>query len=279
MRHLKLKFILFGMGLLGCNQVENKNAITTGQMSTDTAKEQSKAPEKIAKNENQTDVINNVIALFREKDIDKISRVIKFPLYREYPIPPIRGKNEFLKRFSEVFDQVIIDKIANSKAEQWSEVGWRGTMLDQGILWMANSDGVITTVNYQSDFEKKLWKDLVAREKENLYYSLKSFESPILKIKTKNYLIRIDQLAHDKYRYASWKTGEKETSKPELVLSNGEREFEGSGGNYVITFVKGSYTYKVYRNVMGEENSPDITIYIEKDGKSILTENGTLIMP
>jgi hypothetical protein len=279
MRPLKLNFIVFGIFLLGCHQTDSKNTVVKQQTSTDTINGQ---PKKIADNEklkdDQIDAINNVIALFKEKDIDKISGIIRFPLNRQYPIPPINDKKEFIQRFSEVFDQILIDKIANSKIEQWSEAGWRGLMLDQGALWMANSDGIITTVNHQSDLEKKLRSDLIAREKENLHNSLKSFESPTHKIETKNYLIRIDELAGNKYRYASWKTGEKETSKPDLILSNGELEFEGSGGNYVINFVQGKYTYKIYRNVIGEENSPEITLNLEKEGKVILTEGGTLIM-
>jgi hypothetical protein len=69
-------------------------------------------------------------------------------------------------------------------------------MLENGVLWMENSDGIITAVNYQSDFEKKLKKYLINKEKENLHSSLKTFESPTYKIKTKNYLIRIDNLTN-----------------------------------------------------------------------------------
>jgi len=279
MKPLKLKFIAFGILLLGCNQTDSRNTIAKEQPSTDTVKDQ---PKEIAKNDQLKDheivAINNVVALFKAKDIDKISRIIRFPLHREYPIPPIQNAKELTQRFSEVFDRILIDKIANSKIGQWSKVGWRGIMLDQGDLWMANSDGIITAVNYQSEFEKKLRSDLIIREKVNLHNSLKSFESPTHKIKTKNYLVRIDELADNKYRYASWKAGEKETSKPDLILSNGKLEFEGSGGNYVITFVEGNYTYKIYRNVMGEKNSAEITLYIEKEGKVILTEEGALIL-
>ena len=106
--------------------------------------------------------------MFKSYNVDQIPNFISFPLDRQYPIPSIKNKNEFNKRFSEVFDKILIDKIANSKIEQWSEVGWRGIMLDDGVVWMANSDGIITAVNYQSDFEKKLRSDLIAKEKENL---------------------------------------------------------------------------------------------------------------
>lgn len=221
--------------------------------------------------------INHVIDLFKQRNIDSISSIIEFPLHRQYPIPSIKNEKEFKQRFSEVFDKILVDKIINSKIKQWEEVGYRGIMLDNGIIWIESSEGKIIAVTYQSNFEKKLRKDLIAKEKESVHSSLKTFESPIYKIKTKKYLIRIDKLSDSKYRYTSWKIGEKESSKPDLILKNGQWEFEGSGGNSVITFSNGNYTYKVYRNIIGEDNAPDITLEVEKDGQIILTEDGTLI--
>jgi hypothetical protein len=280
MKCFKLTALTFGILLFGCNQTETKTTIASNEKSDAKTEDTLIKQEKIGDNEklayDKIESINNVIELFKSNNVDKVSDIISFPLERQYPIPSIKNKNEFNKRFSEVFDKILIDKIANSNIEQWSEVGWRGIMLDNGVLWMANSDGIITAVNYQSDFEKKLRIDLIDREKENLHNSLKTFESPTYKIKTKNYLIRIDELTNDKYRYASWKISDKETSKPDIILNDGELEFEGSGGNHVITFFKGKYTYKVYRNTIGEESSPDITLEIEKDGKTILSEDGTL---
>lgn len=221
--------------------------------------------------------INNVITLFKQKNIDSISSIISFPLHREYPIPSIKNEKELRQRFDKVFDKILIDKIANSKTNQWSEVGGEGIMLDNGIVWIDSGLGKIIAVNYQSPFEKQLKKDLIEKEKEVLYISLKNFKNPTYKIKTKNYLIRIDKLSEYKYRYASWKINEKESSKPDLILNNGILEFQGSGGNSVITFSKGNYTYKVYRNIIGEDNSPDITLEVEKNEQIILTQDGTLI--
>lgn len=281
MKHIKLTFIVFGLLLLGCNQTDSKNSTAANDKTVDSADKplkQDKEDNNDELKDYEIDSIKTIITLFKEKDIDRISNKISFPLYRQYPIPPVNDKEEFKKRFSEVFDQVLIDKIANSKINQWSEVGWRGIMLDNGVLWMANSDGIITTVNYQSDFEKNLRTDLIAKDKDNLHTSLKTFQSPIYKIKTNKYLIRIDELTDYKYRYASWKVDEKESSKPDIVLNNGQWEHQGSGGNHVINFVNGIYTYKVYRNIIGEDNSPDITLEIEKNGEIILTADGTLII-
>ncbi|WP_411811192.1 hypothetical protein ACLB9Y_14305 [Chryseobacterium scophthalmum] len=221
--------------------------------------------------------INYVIDLFKKKNIEDISQNVNFPLRREYPIPEIKNREQFKQRFNEVFDEVLINEIADSKLKQWSEVGWRGIMLNNGTVWIDSDEGKIIAVNYQSDFEKKLRKELINNEKENVHSSLKTFESPTYKIKTKKYLIRIDELENKKYRYASWKINKKESSKPDLILNNGELEFQGSGGNHVITFTNGNYIYKVYRNILGEEDTPDITLEVEENEKIILHQNGTLI--
>ena len=272
--------LLFALLLFGCNQTETKTTISSIEKSAAETEVKVLKQEKPDDNEklavDKVEIINNAIELFKSNNVDKISNIIRFPLDRQYPIPSIRNKKEFIKRFSEVFDKILIDKIANSKIEQWSEVGWRGIMLDDGVVWMSNSDGIITAVNYQSAFEKKLRSDLIAKEKENLHISLKTFENPTYKIKTKTSLIRIDKLKDNIYRYASWKIGENESSKPDIIIDNGELEFEGSGGNNVITFIKNNFTYKIYRNLMGEENSPDITLEVEKYGEIILTEDGKL---
>lgn len=226
--------------------------------------------------DNKTESILKVIRLFQQKDIDSISKIVYFPLNREYPIPNIENEHDFKTRFNQLFDETLINKISSSKISEWSEVGWRGIMLSNGIIWI-DTDGKITAVNYQSDFEKKLEKNLIIQQKKSLHISLKNFTKPIYQIKTKNYLIRIDKLKNGNYRYASWKSNNLESTKPELVLLNGTREFLGSGGNEVITFSEGIYKYKIYRNIIGEDSSTDITLEVEKQGKIILTQDGTLI--
>lgn len=279
MKQFKLAYITVWLFLFGCGQNERRNIPSQTEAVTstiDTIKQTKESSEenKLLK-EYQIDSINVLIALFNERNIDKISTKINFPLHRQYPIPPITNKEEFKSRFNEVFDDVLISRIIKSRIEQWSEMGWRGIMLDDGVLWMANSDGVITSVNYQSEYETELIERLIAKDRENLHASLQTFESPVYKITTKSKLIRIDELTNYKYRYSSWKIGEKESSAPETILNNGEWEFLGSGGNHVITFVQGNLTYSVYRNILGREDTPDFTIEVVEDEKVISTEDGT----
>lgn len=223
------------------------------------------------------DSIKVLISYFKTKDVTKISNKINYPLYRAYPIPPILNKSEFNKRFNEVFDETLIHQIVHSKINQWEEVGWRGIMLNNGDLWMANLDGVISCINYQSEFEKQYRTRLIELDKQHLHPSLKTFHNPIYKIKTTQYLIRIDELDDYNYRYASWKNNQNEKSNPDIVINNGNWENLGSGGNHVITFKNGIYTYKVYRNFLGTENTPDVTIEIDKDGKTVSKMDGRLI--
>ncbi|WP_228446281.1 hypothetical protein [Chryseobacterium sp. 18068] len=59
--------------------------------------------------------INYVIDLFKQKNIEDISQNVNFPLRREYPIPEIKNREQFKQHFTEVFDEVLINNIANSK--------------------------------------------------------------------------------------------------------------------------------------------------------------------
>ncbi len=283
MKTLILTCVGFLLLILSCSQTDNNKTVTTNDTlannSIDTIEDREEDGEDSMLKEEVVADINNIIDLFKKKDVDKISNIISYPLQRDYPIPSIKNKEAFKLRFSEVFDQYLIDKIANSKIEQWSEVGLEGIMLDNGDVWITNSDGIIISVNHRTDIGNKLRKDLIEKDKANLHVSLKTFENPTYKIKTKTSLIRIDEVGENKYRYASWKKNEKESSKPDIIIDNGLIDYDGTGGNHYITFVDGNTNYKVYRFVMGAENdTPDVTIEIEKDGKTVLTEDGTLVL-
>jgi hypothetical protein len=92
--------------------------------------------------------------LFKLNDVGEISTIIDFPLNREHSIPSVKDEKYFKLRYSEIFDKTIINKIANSKIENWSEVDWREIMLNNGIVWIDIEEGNIVSVNYQSDFER-----------------------------------------------------------------------------------------------------------------------------
>jgi hypothetical protein len=222
----------------------------------------------------QIQSIQKLINTFKAKDKAKIADLISYPLSREYPLKDVQDKNDFNKRFDDIFDKDFLDKVAKSKISDWSEVGWRGIMFDNGALW-TDEDGKIVTVNYQSPKEKQLLVNAIQADKNQLPKSLRDFEKPTYLIFTKNYKIRIDEKAEGIYRYAAWKI-KNTKSEPDIIMENGVMEFQGSGGNHTITFKNNGYTYIVSVVVIGTADDPDDTLEVLKQDKTLLTEDGKI---
>ena len=222
----------------------------------------------------QIQSIQKLINSFKTYNKAKIADLIYYPLRREYPLKDVKDKNDFIQRFDDIFDKEFIDHVAKSKMNDWSEVGWRGIMLDNGTLWI-DDDGKIMTVNYQSPKEKQLLVNAIQADKNQLPKSLQDFEKPAYLIFTKNYKIRIDEKAEGIYRYAAWKI-KTTKSEPNLIIENGVLEFQGSGGNHTITFKNDVYTYIVSIIELGTADDPDATLEVLKQDKTILTEDGKI---
>ena len=219
------------------------------------------------------DFISNVRSGNREKLCDSIF----FPFRRRYPIPDIKNREEFLRRYSEIFDDSLTKMILNSDpAKDWSEMGWRGIMLFNGELWL-DSDGWLTGVNYQSNFEIGEYKRLIKIEKGNLYESIKKFETPVCILETSRYRIRIDDMGDWHYRYVSWPLKSKMSDKPDVIIENGQSEPEGTGGNEKFTFKNAGYVYECFIINMGEDGSPPAKLTIFKGDKAILSESANML--
>ncbi|WP_252152054.1 hypothetical protein [Acinetobacter wuhouensis] len=78
------------------------------------------------------------------------------------------------------------------------------------------------------------------------------------------------------YRYASWGRNQAQIQKPDLILNNGQIVMDGSGGNHNFIFKSGAYQYIVYRNILGTDETPDTTLEVSKNGKTVLSQAGTL---
>lgn len=223
----------------------------------------------------QEQAIYKLISIVKTKDKAKIAGLIAYPLRREYPLKDVKSKEEFVQRFDEIFDKWLTGHIAASKIGDWSEVGWRGIMLDRGTIWI-NDDGKIRVINYQSDKEKQLLAAAIRASKKELPPELRDFEKPAYLIVTRNYRIRVDEKPGGKFRYICWKTKHK-NSEPDLVLENGVLEFQGSGGNHTITFNNNGYTYIISVNEIRSKSIPEVTISVLKEGENILMEDGKII--
>ncbi|WP_264552891.1 hypothetical protein [Flavobacterium sp. N2038] len=217
--------------------------------------------------------INNV----KTDNKEALGEMISYPLKREYPIPAISDKADFIKRYPEVFDVTLKNEIVKSDPlKNWSDMGWRGLMLDQGNIWL-DIDGKLIAVNYQSKFENELKNRLNADQKKKLDPSIAFFQSPICVLETSKFKIRIDNLGNNNYRYASWSIKKEMTEKPDLVINGGELVVEGSGGNHQYEFKKDKYLYECSIIVLGEKNSPPARLVIYQSKKVILSQDAKIV--
>ena len=222
--------------------------------------------------------ISKFILEVKNSDKEAIAKRIKFPFKREYPIPSVKDKADFVKRYNQIFDKVLIEKIAKSDpAKDWSEMGWRGIMLNQGDLWI-DTGGRIISINYQSDEELKMKNSLIAAQKKNVNVSISNFKEPVAILETSKFRIRIDDLGNNNFRYVSWGIKNKMTDTPDLVIEKGVFVADGTGGNHHYEFKKGNFKYECHFTVLGEKNSAPAALLVYQSGKEILSQDATIVL-
>ena len=204
-----------------------------------------------------------IIEMVKNRDKKGISKIIHYPLEREYPIPSIKNETEFIERFDEIFDAKLINKIKNISPKDWGAFGWRGIYFTENkdndthlfLNFGADSEGNIRIFSIEdSEIEAKKAKSLIEFERKELHESLKSFLYPVVLVETPTHLIRIDCIEEKDtiignqersigYRYASWKKGSSISEKPDLILTNGVEFVDGSEGHTTYEFINGNYGY------------------------------------
>lgn len=186
----------------------------------------------------------------------------------DYPIPPV-SREDFMTRFDEVLDDKLIQLIAESDIDQdWSDVGWRGIMLNHGVVWV-DFDDKITHFNYTTDIAKALRAKLIADDRAALHVDLQDFDLPISAWTTSKYRMRIDQLNDGSYRFSRWMKGAAKSTIPELALSAGKIHYEGSGGNHSYVFIDVNMQIVCRIYVIGKDDSPIAEITVLENGKAI----------
>ena len=221
--------------------------------------------------------VKSYIANIKSNNKEGVATFISFPLGREYPIPAVKNKTDFIKRYDQIFDATLKKEIINSNpAKDWSEMGWRGIMLGQGDIWM-DTTGKIITINYQSQAEIDFKNKLISSEKGKLHPSIATFKAPVYVLETSKFRIRIDDLGNDNYRYASWSIKKPMSENPDLVITNGKWISDGSGGNSHFEFKKGTYLYECYIIVIGTSDSPPAQLTISQNNKEILNQDAKIV--
>ena len=288
---MNYQFLYVVILLSSCNQVNTpEQDISDYQLPKDSVFVESKTaePKKIlevsdttiygVKKEIRNRNIESIISAFKKMDIEEISKLVEYPIERYFPIPSINNALEFQNRFHQIFDPYLINLVKNSSLKDWHEDDFgiwlffvqKDNSWDR--LYRLNHSGLITDIRHLSEKEEEYKNKLIEIEKKSLHSSLREYILPYIKIKTDNYLIRIDELKNDKYRYASWKKGKKESSKPDLVIYNGEL-IPDKGGSRIIFYNK-EFTYEVEHHFIGGKRSPEYSLNVKKGEKLMLIEAG-----
>ena len=214
-----------------------------------------------------------VIAAFKTQDKTVIAEHIRYPLKRQYPLPDIKNEAEFINRFDEVFDDELVAVIGSSNINtDWDKVGWRGIMLNNGVMWV-NTDAKIIGIHSYTAKEQAFAKRLIEQDKQSLHSSINTYEEPVLDWKTASYHIRVDDLGDRNYRYAVWSSDKRPKDKPDMVLFNGDVTVSGTGGNHIYTFKNGRYSYVLHVTVIGCDTSPPGWLEVYKNDEQLLKES------
>lgn len=202
-------------------------------------------------------IVNRFIEAVREGDETRLAEIIDFPLRRRYPLPYL-SRSEFIARYDEILDDEFTRIIVSSNENDCGRIGWRGLQLHRGLVWF-DEEGHVRTLNYESEFEKGERIRLIDLERSELHESLRKYNAPVLEWETCTYRIRIDSKVNDdyslRYRYASWKVDRLHNSEPDIIIDNGSRNWDGSGGNHDYYFERGEYKYFLDVEVIGRSSS------------------------
>jgi hypothetical protein len=105
-----------------------------------------------------------------------------------------------------------------------------------------------------------------------LHSSLDEPFVPILEWRTENYIVRVDDLGHSRFRYTAWDSDAPESGEPNLVLRNGYYVAQGSGGNGYYEFENNGYYYRCEVFYIGSDETPPGYLIVLHEDQEILRE-------
>lgn len=222
------------------------------------------------------------VASFRQAlatgDAQVVSRWVRYPLPRPYPLPPVGDAQNFVERFDELFPEQLVADVAASKDDDWQRVGWRGVMFGNGRLWI-DDELRLSGHNESSQAEDAHRSTLIERDRRALAESLQGHGRPVLRWQTKTYRVRIDRMPDEGLRYTSWRREAPLNATPDLQLFDGKRVFEGSGGNEHYDWRNGKHSYHCELTPLGGRDSMPLALVVRRGDKVLLAEEAVDYYP
>ena len=205
-----------------------------------------------------------------------VASCISYPLFRQYPLPPIKSASEFIDHYTEFIDDSFIESVNNGV---FSRSGWRGIMCHYDSVSILsgdideNGEFVVWWIGL-TDVGKMVWQKCVEEQRSKLFPSLQKYSMPVLMFETIKFTIRIDQMSDGTYRYACWAGKNSISAKPDLILFGKRIE---DGGNLPMEhyeFENKGYKYLVSRF---ETDDFDYELSVSKDGVTLFSQYGSTV--
>ena len=217
-------------------------------------------------NSEMPEVVSKFISVVKTDDPKLIADNMIFPFRRSNPLPNIKDKTDFIKKYKMLFDDNIKGTIVNSKAKDWKEMGYEGIMLGAGDVWL-DYEGKLIAINLISDEEQKYIENWYKEDHKNIYKDLQQYKKNVYIFRTENNIGRIDELENG-YRLALWSKNSDMKTKPDVIVLNGSYEIQGSAGNTIYTFKDGEKEYNFYITHLSYD-SPPYELEIYENGKLV----------
>lgn len=217
------------------------------------------------------EVVRAFLQAIASGDAERVAGFVRTPLDRPHPLPPVRDAADFVARFDELLPASLRAELLRSTADDWARVGWRGTMFDNGRLWI-DDDGELWASNEHSPLERRRRLELIARDRASLHEDLRAFDEPVLRWRTSRYRVRVDRMADGALRYASWRRDAPMAARPDLVLSDGEHQVEGTARNETYRWQNGKTHYVCAMNRVGPNGTPPYELRVTRGDEVLLDE-------
>lgn len=238
-KHIKYLLLLIPLGITKLPILLADEPLKYTEVPTISLSKHSDSPNK----QDRHPLIDDLKRLFDPLDKEAVAQQIHYPILIKYPLE-IRNEAELLEHWDLIFDDKLVSRITDSSISDWSRVGWRGVMLDNGAVWVNEGSGKIRTTVYTTDKAQRLFEAFTENLKKKLHPSVAEYGTNKMDLISTRYRLRMDWLDDDVLRLALWESGKDISNEPKVVLMSDDWRYEGSAGYFYATFRKDGLRYE-----------------------------------
>ena len=180
-------------------------------------------------------------------DKKHVAGMISYPFERSYPLKPIANESEFIANYNSLLPAHIRERIIQSALTDWTTVGWRGTVLDNGLLWFTDFDiGTKIRCIYYDDKQQQQ----ILIDQERKWIGFNQNESPSFCFLAHDSslvaYVTYDSTANDWYNYRVRMYHQGDSFKSPYINTICKQDNGGSAGNIGLSALVDSLLIEVW---------------------------------